>query len=642
MPDVKTLLALLRTLLPLLVTLFCASSARGQTAPSNATASIVSHTSVKLQWTDNSNNEAGFELGIYDPNTMTVTSWLGSVAANSTSVTITSLTPGTTYYFAVFVITSFTGNTANLGGGTAASGITAPTESLTRFGFQGVAGQALSVAILTPTANAGSSAPLTSLTVTGQPAWLTYTSATKTFSGTPPSAGAYPVSVTATYSDAYTFTRTVTIRVLPAASGPVALGTMPTPTLTPNTSPTTIDLNTLFTDPDTPQAVRLTTNKGNIDVILYPAATPATVTNFLSYANASGQASYDNAVIPRSIPGFVIQGGGYKPAGGTSFNSVTRAAAITNEPGLNNVPGTIAMARSSAVNSATSEWFINLADNTSNLDTSNEGFTVFGRVGLSSYNAVNAIATLPTHAYTGMTVDDTVNTGTGINNPFNDCPMNAATAPASMDQSLLVKSTTVRAIQPLSYQVVSNSSPAALGTSISGTTLALTPTAAGTASVVIRATDLDGNTLDRTLTAQVQWSFTTWTAQQTFATGTDGLTADPDKDGMNNLLEYALLTSPKSANGPATSISKVSSGGHTYLALTFPLRLGATDLTYVVQASSSLAAGSWTDIWTSTQGSGAAQVQSWATGTDRATVTIRDTTATTSAPRRFLRLSVRK
>lgn len=627
----KTLPALLRRLLPLLaLAFFCVSPAFGQTpaAPTNATLSVVNHTTIGVQWTDSnpSTYVAGYYIYVYEDY-----NYLGraTVAANSSSCAITVPTPD---IYTVLVVAYTSSGT--LSAPSQSNDVTL-TESLARYGFQGTAGQALSGAVLSPTSNAGSGAPLSSLTVTGLPSWLTYTSATKTFTGTPPAVGAYPVTVTATYSDTYSFTSTVTIRVLPATAGPVAVGTMPSPTLTPNTTPTTIDLSTLFSSPDTPQAVCIATNLGNINVILYPATTPATVTNFLSYANATGQAGYANTVINRSVPGFVIQGGGFKPAGGNAFTSVTTSAAITNEPGLSNVLGTIAMARTSTVNSATDQWFINLADNSSNLDYQNQGFTVFGRVGQSSMAVANAIAALPVGDYTSVTVGGTADTG-----DFTNCPMNAASAPATMNQSELVTVSSVSSIQPLTYQVVSNSLTAAVQTSISANILTLTPTNGGTATLDIRATDLDGNTLDRMLTVQVQWTYATWAAQQTFTSGASGLTSDPNNDGLVNLLKYALLTSPKVASPSPTSVSKVANGGKNYLALTFPMRLGASDLTYYVQASSTLASGSWTNIWNSTQGSGGAQVQSWVTGTDRDTVTIRDTTAITSGTRRFLRLYV--
>ncbi len=142
--------------------------------------------------------------------------------------------------------------------------------------------------------------------------------------------------------------------------------------------------------------VSLATPQGTIDINLYDNAAPGTVANFLNYVN-SGR--YNNSFIHRSVPGFVIQGGGYFwNDGNGNMSSITTDAPIANEfsPTRSNRRGTIAMAKfSGEPNSATSQWFINLADNGASLDTSSGGFTVFGEVTAGSMAAVDAIARLP-------------------------------------------------------------------------------------------------------------------------------------------------------------------------------------------------------------------------------------------------------
>jgi cyclophilin family peptidyl-prolyl cis-trans isomerase len=143
--------------------------------------------------------------------------------------------------------------------------------------------------------------------------------------------------------------------------------------------------------------VRMETNLGVIDIELYDMQAPLTVTNFLNYA---ARGDYNGTAIHRSVPGFVIQGGGYVFAGyALGFPVVFHIPEdppVLNEfsPTRSNVRGTIAMAKLGGdPNSATSEWFFNLADNSANLDNQNGGFTVFGRV-IAGMNVVDTIAGL--------------------------------------------------------------------------------------------------------------------------------------------------------------------------------------------------------------------------------------------------------
>jgi cyclophilin family peptidyl-prolyl cis-trans isomerase len=133
--------------------------------------------------------------------------------------------------------------------------------------------------------------------------------------------------------------------------------------------------------------LRMQTDLGGVDIELFDSQAPLTVQNFLHYVNSG---AYDGTFIHRSVPGFVVQGGGYifNPANGDFFGSGTSHIPtdppVVNEPdpvNRPNVRGTLAMARTSDPDSATSEWFVNLVDNPGLDDPNNSGgFTVFGQV----------------------------------------------------------------------------------------------------------------------------------------------------------------------------------------------------------------------------------------------------------------------
>jgi len=172
----------------------------------------------------------------------------------------------------------------------------------------------------------------------------------------------------------------------------------------------------LSTGASTATVVTMNTTMGNIDIELFDSVAPLTVTNFLNYVQ---DGDYVNSFIHRSSPGFVVQGGGFTfdPAlnDGTftydgindiypgGLQEVPVDTPVQNEFSLSNVRGTLAMATLAGdPNSATSQWFINLEDNSPFLDTQNGGFTVFGRVIGSGMDVVDAIAAVPVYNLTNI------------------------------------------------------------------------------------------------------------------------------------------------------------------------------------------------------------------------------------------------
>ena len=143
--------------------------------------------------------------------------------------------------------------------------------------------------------------------------------------------------------------------------------------------------------------VKFTTTAGDIVVEVYPDKAPKTAENFLQYVRDK---HYDGTIFHRVIDRFMIQGGGFdrnmveKP----TRAPVAHEGRAAHAKGLKNEPGTIAMARTSDPDSATSQFFINVADNTRTLDPPGPnapGYTVFGRV-VGGMDVVNKIKGVPT------------------------------------------------------------------------------------------------------------------------------------------------------------------------------------------------------------------------------------------------------
>ena len=140
--------------------------------------------------------------------------------------------------------------------------------------------------------------------------------------------------------------------------------------------------------------VVMQTSMGSLEIELYPEKAPVTVTNFLSYVD---KGFYNGTIFHRVIGSFMIQGGGFTPG----MRQKAASSPIKNEADnrLSNTRGTIAMARTQDVHSATSQFFINVVDNHF-LDYKSStpggfGYCVFGRV-IKGMDVVDKIKTVPT------------------------------------------------------------------------------------------------------------------------------------------------------------------------------------------------------------------------------------------------------
>jgi cyclophilin family peptidyl-prolyl cis-trans isomerase len=152
--------------------------------------------------------------------------------------------------------------------------------------------------------------------------------------------------------------------------------------------------------------IRFETSHGGFTVELFPKEAPVTVENFLKYVD---DGFFDGTIFHRIVPGFVIQGGGLS----ADFANKKTRAPIGNEArnGLKNTRGSLSMARTSDINSATSQFFVNLKDN-GFLDHGprDYGYAVFGRVtdGMEVIDKIARVGTGTRKGYQDAPLEDVV------------------------------------------------------------------------------------------------------------------------------------------------------------------------------------------------------------------------------------------
>jgi len=202
--------------------------------------------------------------------------------------------------------------------------------------------------------------------------------------------------------------------------------------------------------------------------------TPATVANFLAYVD-SGR--YADTIVHRSVPGFVVQAGGFAVSDDSLslVDAVPQFAAVVNEPGNTNARGTLAMAKLGGnPDSATNQFFVNLADNSGNLDAQNGGFTTFARILGDGMTVVDAIAALPVYNF---------------QSPFDDLPAIGLSDPSLISRDNLVTITSVSRVSELVYTAASSNSAVATVAIAADGRLAINYTGGvpGTATITVRA-----------------------------------------------------------------------------------------------------------------------------------------------------------
>lgn len=589
-------------------------------------AAVPGQTVVNLNWPD-IQNEAGYNVFYLPPDAGFGAnySFLGAVGADVTTYQITAPTieANKTYRF---IVQPFAGSgSTGVGQSNSATAVTDGVTSKT--GTSGTPGSAFSH---TFTQVSGVGSPVVSRALAGVPAGLSFDSNTGVLSGVYPAVGNYTLSYSVNFANGGPLTQTFFIRVRPPAGAPAVGTVIPAWTAIAGASRDTPIAGT-FTDLEAESAVRVATTLGNMDFILFDTATPATVTNFMAYVNTG---KYTDVAFHRSVPGFVIQGGGFKGTGvGSNFNSVVTNPPVVNEPGIANEFGTVSMAKLGGdPNSATSQFFVSLGDNRANLDFQNGGFTVFGRVAGAGMDVAQAISDLPNATYNLFL------NGSAAATPFGNFPLDVPSMPAPMDQTKLAKINSVTTIPTLSYSITGNSNPSVATASIVGGQLRLVGLAGGQTTVTLTATDLDNLTTSQTVAVTLQDNFGTWATRNTFPNGQSAKGQNPDGDEWNNLQEYAFFGDPAVPGSASGTVYQGAAGTNPkFLTLTFPVRKFTQGLSYAVEGNDGLS-GPWTEIWKSMDGFAHSQVVTAVDQVDRTVLTIKDTAAIGAGPKRFLRV----
>ena len=265
--------------------------------------------------------------------------------------------------------------------------------------------------------------------------------------------------------------------------------------------PVEIDLSEFFEiEGVTGQIVEMKFDEGAVNIEMLPDVAPLNVENFLSYVDDD---TFNNTVIHRSIANFVIQGGSFTAT--LPIESVVTRDPVVNEFSLSNLRGTLSMAKlPDQPDSATSGYFINMADNSNILDTQNGGFTVFARVIGSGMDIADAIHAIPTYT---LTLDNS-----GF--PYEDFPL-GGNASDDITVDFMVELETARRVTALPNSdgnpsmvsfAATSSAPEIADASFDGSMLFVTPGGAGLGSttIVVTATDTNGNEVSDEFVVEVQ------------------------------------------------------------------------------------------------------------------------------------------
>ena len=425
---------------------------------------------------------------------------------------------------------------------------------------------------------------------------------TGTITGTPEEDGFFDVILKAEYDlpGSIASIAKLALRIPPQLSPPILIKTIPEQKVSITQESILLDLNNYFSDPDTKEAIKITTNKGVMFFSLFEKATPLPVQNFLNYVRNE---TYKNNIFHRSVTNgsmSIIQSGSFSLSENQLTSNLT-VSPIINEPGIANEKGTLAYARTSNPDSATSGWYINSKDSPG-LDVG-ESYTVFGRASLGSLSVIDIIQNIPTGSH-NIQINDR-------NNILNDFPTTDGLAPNLLTKENIVSVENIVSINSLNHNIISVSDARIASIKKSNENgkenIIIEPLRLGSTSVIIRSIDIDGNYIDTQFKVSILISFKEWASK-------NQITAEHQPA----IYSYAFGIK----KGLPRSPEIIESSDSNPSAISFYHRRFSSDLHYTVQCSHNL--NTWKDIWISEDGKESENVIDYKEDEEFAKITIKN------------------